>query len=49
MGFGAVKRFLTPRTWRPALRYAATSNVPALRALAERYRRWRWSPTRQPE
>lgn len=46
LGPGSIARFLKPRTWRPALRYAATSNIPALRVLAERYRRWRWSPRR---
>ena len=46
LGLGSIAGFLTPRTWRPALRYAATSNIPALRVLAEHYRRWRWSPRR---
>jgi glycosyltransferase involved in cell wall biosynthesis len=48
MGLSAVLRFVGPRTWRRALRYLVTSNVPALRLLAERYRRWRWSPQRVP-
>jgi len=39
-----ARRFLTPRTWRRTLRYFVTSNAPGLRGLAERYRRWRWSP-----
>jgi glycosyltransferase involved in cell wall biosynthesis len=43
---GAFARFVTPRTWRRATRYFVTSNVPPLRVLAERYRRWRWSPRR---
>ena len=34
--------FLAPHTWQRALRYSVTSNAPFLRALAERYRRWRW-------
>ena len=46
LGLGAAAKFVTPRTWRPALRYAATSSTPALRLLAEHYRRWRWSPRR---
>jgi len=49
MGLGTAVRFVTPRTWRRVLRYFATSNVPSLRMLAERYRRWRWSPTRRSE
>jgi hypothetical protein len=44
MGVGEVAGFMTSRTWRRALRYFVTSNVPALRGLAESYRRWRWSP-----
>ena len=39
--------YLAPRTWRRALRYMVTSNIPGLRSMAERYRRWRWPP--QPE
>lgn len=46
MQLGAAARFMTPRTWRRTLRYLVTSNVPALRGVAERYRRWRWSPDR---
>jgi glycosyltransferase involved in cell wall biosynthesis len=45
MGLGAAVGFARPRTWRRAMRYVVTSNVPALRVVAERYRRWRW-PTR---
>jgi glycosyltransferase involved in cell wall biosynthesis len=46
MGIGAAARFMTRRTWRRALRYLVTSNVPPLRHVAERYRRWRWSSKR---
>jgi glycosyltransferase involved in cell wall biosynthesis len=35
-------RFARTRSWRKALRYFATSNLPALRTVAEQYRRWRW-------
>jgi glycosyltransferase involved in cell wall biosynthesis len=44
MGPRDALRFATPHTWRRALRYLVTSNAPGLRGLAERYRRWRWSP-----
>lgn len=44
LGLRDAARFVTPRTWRRALRYLVTSNAPVLRRLAERYRRWRWSP-----
>jgi hypothetical protein len=46
LGLGAAAGFARPRTWRRAMRYLVTSNVPALRTLAEHYRRWRWSPQR---
>lgn len=48
LGPGAAARFLGPRTWRRALRYVATSNLPQLRHVAEQYRRWRWPPSRLP-
>jgi glycosyltransferase involved in cell wall biosynthesis len=48
LGPGPAMRFLTPQTWRRTLRYLLTSNVPGLRAWAERYRRWRWSPRAAP-
>jgi hypothetical protein len=44
MGPRDALRFATPHTWRRTLRYLVTSNAPGLRGLAERYRRWRWSP-----
>ena len=44
MGLGDAAGFLTRGTWQRALRYFVTSNVPGLRGLAEKYRRWRWSP-----
>lgn len=43
MGLADAARLTTRRTWRRSLRYFVTSNVPALRNLAEHYRRWRWS------
>ena len=44
MGLGDAAGFLTRGTWRRTLRYFVTSNAPGLRGLAEKYRRWRWSP-----
>jgi glycosyltransferase involved in cell wall biosynthesis len=48
LGLSAASRFITRRTWRRVLRYFVTSNFPALRALAEHYRRWRWPARRMP-
>lgn len=48
MGLGDAWQLASPRTWRRAARYFVTSNLPALRGLAERYRRWRWSTRRGP-
>jgi glycosyltransferase involved in cell wall biosynthesis len=44
MGLRDAIRFITGRTWRRTLRYLVTSNFPALRGLADHYRRWRWTP-----
>jgi hypothetical protein len=43
----AAADLLTRDTWRSVARYFVTSNVPALRRLGERYRRWRWAPPAQ--
>jgi glycosyltransferase involved in cell wall biosynthesis len=48
MTLAAAASFLTRRTYPVVGRYWLTSNLPVLRRLAERFRRWRWSPTRQP-
>lgn len=44
MSLHDASRLLTRRTWRRTLRYMVTSNAPGLRSLAEKYRRWRWTP-----
>jgi glycosyltransferase involved in cell wall biosynthesis len=41
MGWRTATALLTPRIWRRTMRYFVTSNLPFLRRLAERYRRWR--------
>ena len=46
MTLAAAARFLTRRTWPVVTRYWVTSKLPVLRRLAERFRRWRWSPQR---
>ena len=47
MSLRAALQFVTPRTWPVVARYFITSNVPALRGVAELYRRWRWPALRQ--
>ena len=46
MTLAAASRFPTRRTWPVVARYWVTSNLPVLRRVAERFRRWRWPPQR---
>lgn len=43
MTLGAALNFVTSETWSDIVRYGVTSNVPQLRLMADRYRRWRWA------